>query len=77
MVKVAQPGFIERIIEQVGLKDARMHDTPADVVLNRDKDHMLTWLKEKHRNKQNHDFSIGKLVFVKLRYMRNLIGGQF
>ena len=35
-ISMKQPAFIERIITQSGLKDARMHDTPADIILTRD-----------------------------------------
>jgi len=35
-VTLKQPAFIERIIEQCKLKDARMHDTPAIEILHRD-----------------------------------------
>ena len=35
-ISMKQPAFIERIITQSGLKDARMHDTPADTILTRD-----------------------------------------
>jgi hypothetical protein len=35
-VSISQPGFIQRIINSVGLKDAHMHDTPDDCVLLRD-----------------------------------------
>ena len=37
-IELTQPAFIERIIEQVGLKDERMHDTPADTILGRDEE---------------------------------------
>ncbi|MDA3833359.1 MAG: reverse transcriptase domain-containing protein [Spirochaetales bacterium] len=35
-ISMKQPAFIDRIIEQCHLKDQRMHDTPADTILNRD-----------------------------------------
>lgn len=35
-VELKQPAFIERLINAVGLKDERLHDTPADSVLHRD-----------------------------------------
>ena len=35
-IELTQPAFIERIIKQVGLKDERLHDTPADTILKRD-----------------------------------------
>ena len=35
-IELMQPAFIERIIKQVGLKDERLHDTPADTILKRD-----------------------------------------
>jgi Reverse transcriptase (RNA-dependent DNA polymerase) len=35
-VSMTQPAFIERIIEQCGLKDLRVNDTPADSILHRD-----------------------------------------
>ncbi len=34
-ISLKQPAFIDRIIANCGLKDQRMHDTPADVVLHR------------------------------------------
>jgi len=37
-ISLTQPALISRIIEQCGLKDERMHDTPADSILHRDKD---------------------------------------
>ena len=37
-ISLTQPALIQRIIETVPLKDQRMHDTPADVTLHRDKD---------------------------------------
>lgn len=37
-ISMKQPAFIDRIIAQCGLKDSRMHDTPADAILHRDKD---------------------------------------
>ena len=37
-ITMRQPAFIQRIIDQVGLKDNRMHDTPADGVLTRDEE---------------------------------------
>jgi hypothetical protein len=37
-IKMSQPGLIKRIIEGMKLKDARMHDTPADKVLHKDTD---------------------------------------
>jgi histone deacetylase 1/2 len=33
---LVQPAFIERIISQCGLDDAKMHDTPATEILHRD-----------------------------------------
>ena len=36
-IEISQPGFITRIIESVKLKDQRMHDTPANETLHRDK----------------------------------------
>ena len=35
-ISLKQPAFIDRIIKQCNLKDQRMHDTPADVILHRD-----------------------------------------
>ena len=35
-ISMKQPALIERIIAQCGLKDMRMHDTPADTILDRD-----------------------------------------
>lgn len=35
-ISIKQPAFIERILKQMNLKDARLHDTPADCVLRRD-----------------------------------------
>ena len=35
-VKLSQPAFTKKIIEQVNLKDQRQHLTPADQVLTRD-----------------------------------------
>ncbi len=35
-ISMKQPAFIDRIIEQCGLKDQRLHDTPADTILHRD-----------------------------------------
>jgi len=35
-IVMKQPAFIDRIIAQCGLKDQRMHDTPADKILHRD-----------------------------------------
>lgn len=35
-ISMKQPAFIDRIINQCGLKDQRMHDTPADTILHRD-----------------------------------------
>ena len=37
-IELNQPALIKRIIDSIGLKDQRMHDTPADVVLTPDKD---------------------------------------
>lgn len=35
-IKLLQPAFIEQIINQVNLKDERLHDTLADQILHRD-----------------------------------------
>jgi hypothetical protein len=35
-ISMKQPAFIERIINNCGLKDDRMNDTPADSILHRD-----------------------------------------
>lgn len=37
-ISMKQPAFIDRIIAHCGLKDQRMHDTPADTILHRDED---------------------------------------
>jgi hypothetical protein len=37
-ISFTQPALIQRILETVPLKDQRMHDTPADVTLHKDKD---------------------------------------
>ena len=36
--KLNQPTLIKRIIDSLGLKDGRQHDTPADSILHRDKE---------------------------------------
>ena len=36
-ITISQPAFIDRIIKELNLKDQRMHDTPSDSILKRDK----------------------------------------
>ena len=35
-IEITQPGFIQRVIQSVHLKDDRIHDTPANEVMHRD-----------------------------------------
>lgn len=37
-VMMTQPAFVKRCVDSVQLKDNRMHDTPAEVILRRDND---------------------------------------
>ena len=57
-ISLKQPAFIERIIKSTGLKDMRMHDTPADVTLTRDKD------GEPRKNDFHYRSIIGQLNYL-------------
>jgi len=57
-IRLTQPTFIERIIEQAKLKDARMHDTPADQVLNRDAE------GQEKKNKFHYRSIVGQLNYL-------------
>ena len=57
-VSLKQPAFIQRIIDQVGLKDARMHSTPADTVLGRDKE------GQERKNEFHYRSIIGQLNYL-------------
>ena len=57
-VSLTQPAFIERIIKTCGLKDQRMHDTPADVILHRDSDGL------KRKNEFHYRSVIGQLNYL-------------
>ncbi len=49
---------MERIISQCGLKDARMHDTPADTVLHRDDE------GQERKNEFHYRSVIGQLNYL-------------
>jgi hypothetical protein len=57
-ISMKQPAFIERIIASCGLKDARMHDTPADVILHRDED------GQERKNEFHYRSVIGQLNYL-------------
>jgi hypothetical protein len=53
-----QPAFIDRIINNCGLKDMRMHDTPADEILNRDEN------GQERKNEFHYRSIIGQLNYL-------------
>jgi hypothetical protein len=57
-ISMTQPAFIDRIIDQAGLKDVRMHDTPADTILTRDSD------GQERKNEFHYRSLIGQLNYL-------------
>ncbi len=57
-ISMKQPAFIDRIINNCGLKDMRMHDTPADEILNRDEN------GQERKNEFHYRSIIGQLNYL-------------
>lgn len=57
-ITMTQPALIDRIINQMQLKDMRLHDTPADIILTRDEN------GQKRKNDFHYCSVIGQLNYL-------------